>query len=119
MTMAQKKRTKDSRAQLRELAAEGYKRLAFGPVGDAVRLLLAEEGEYLNCDGLDLFCLTEIKRGKGTMEVKLASRLEALDRLAALAREEEGGGDDAFYAALSQGAKGFYHREEAQDGGLS
>ena len=112
--MAQKKRTKDSRAQLRELAAEGYKRLAFGPVGDAVRLLL-----YLNCDGLDLFCLTEIKRGKGTMEVKLASRLEALDRLAALAREEEGGGDDAFYAALSQGAKGFYHREEAQDGGLS
>lgn len=116
--MAQKKRTKDSRAQLRELAAEGYKRLAFGPVGDAVRLLLVEEGEYLNCDGLDLFCLTEIKRGKGTMEVKLASRLEALDRLAALAREE-GGGDDAFYAALAQGAKGFYHREEAQDGGLS
>ena len=111
--MAQKKRTKDSRAQLRELAAEGYKRLAFGPVGDAVRLLLVEEGEYLNCDGLDLFCLTEIKRGKGTMEVKFASRLEALDR------EEEGGGDDAFYAALSQGAKGFYHREEAQDGGLS
>ena len=106
--MAQKKRTKDSRAQLRELAAEGNK-----------RLLLVEEGEYLNCDGLDLFCLTEIKRGKGTMEVKLASRLEALDRLAALAREEEGGGDDAFYAALSQGAKGFYHREEAQDGGLS
>ena len=47
------------------------------------------------------------------------SVMEALDRLAALAREEEGGGDDAFYAALSQGAKGFYHREEAQDGGLS
>ena len=64
--MAQKKRTKDSRAQLRELAAEGYKRLAFGPVGDAVRLLLVEEGEYLNCDGLDLFCLTYIIWGKGS-----------------------------------------------------
>lgn len=117
--MAQRKKAKDPRAQLRELAAEGYRRLAFGPVGDVVRLLLAEEGEYLNCDGLDLYCVTEMKRGKGTMEVKLASRLEALDRLAALAREEGDGGDDAFYTALSQGAKGFYHREEVQDGALS
>jgi len=110
-----RKRKKDPREELREVVAEGYRRLAFGPVGDAVRLMMAEE-EPLDYGELDLFNLAEMKRGKGTMELKFADRLEALDRLARLCREEYGGGgDDAFYQALSQGARGFYRK--AEEGG--
>ena len=109
MTMTRKK--KNPQEELREAVAEGYRRLAFGPVGDAVRLMLTEEGEWIDCGKLDLFNLAEIKRGKGTMELKFVSRLEALDRLAQLCREEPGG-DDAFYQALSQGARGLYREEE-------
>ena len=76
-----------------------------------MRLMLTEEGEWIDCGNLDLFNLAEIKRGKGTMELKFVSRLEALDRLAQLCREEPGG-DDAFYQALSQGARGLYREEE-------
>ena len=47
------------------------------------------------------------------MELKFADRLEALDRLERLCREESGGGEDAFYQALSQGARGFYRKEGA------
>lgn len=86
---------------------EGYRRLAFGPVGDAVKLMMAEEGELLDYGELDLQNVAELKRGKGTVEVKFFSRLEALDRLAQLAREESGG-EDSFYAALSAGAKRYY-----------
>ena len=111
--MAQKKRTKDSRAQLRELAAEGYKRLAFGPVGDAVRLMLAEEGDWVDYPHLDLFNVAELRRGKGTMEMKFVSRLEALDRLAQLAREESGG-LESFCAALGQGARALYQGKEGE-----
>lgn len=114
--MAKKTRGKDLRKELREQVMEGYRRLAFGPVGDAVRLMMAEEGEALDYGELDLFQVAELKRGKGTMEIKFASRMEALDRLAQLAREEESGEGDAFYTALSQGARGFYRRETGAEG---
>lgn len=93
---------------------EGYRRLAFGPVGDAVKLMMAEEGELLDYSELDLQNVAELKRGKGTVEVKFFSRLEALDRLAQLAREESGG-EDSFYAALSAGARRYYAAPEGKD----
>ena len=80
------RKKKNPQKELREAVAEGYRRLAFGPVGDAVRLMLTEEGEWIDCGKLDLFNLAEIKRGKGTMELKFVSRLEALDRLAGARR---------------------------------
>lgn len=91
---------------------EGYRRLAFGPVGDAVKLMMAEEGQWLDYDQLDLQNVAELRRGKGTVEVKFFSRLEALDRLAQLAREESGG-EDSFYAALSAGARRYYGAPES------
>ena len=93
------------RESLRRTVEEGYRRLAFGPVGDAVRLMLAEEGDWVDYPHLDLFNVAELRRGKGTMEMKFGSRLEALDRLAQLAREEESGGLESFCAALGQGAR--------------
>ena len=99
---------------LRQTVAEGYRRLAFGPVGDAVRLMLAEEGDWVDYAGLDLFNVAELRRGKGTIEVKFASRLEALDRLAQLAREEESGGLEQFCAALGQGARALYQQQKEE-----
>ena len=101
---------REKRAALRGQVEEGYRRLAFGPVGDAVRLLLLEEGEALDWGRLDLFNVSEIRRVKGGMEMKFFSRLEALDRLAAMAGEEAGE-EDGFYAALDRSARALYRRE--------
>lgn len=114
---APRRRKGESEQQaLRRAVVEGYQKLAFGPVGDAVRLMLAEEGDWLDYQGLDLFNLAELKRGKGTMEMKFVNRLEALDRLAQLAREEERGGIERFCAALSQGARELYGEQESGAG---
>ena len=105
---------RERREALRREVEEGCRRLAFGPVGDAVRLLLLEEGEALDWSRLDLFNVSEIRRVKGGMEMKFFSRLEALDRLAAMAGEEEGE-EDGLYAALERSARALYHegREES------
>ncbi len=92
--------------QLKAAVRAGYERLAFGPVADAVGLALrGEEAPLPSLEGLDLFCVSEIKRAKGGgFEVKFADRLDALDRLAALARQEEDAGGSSFYEALERGA---------------
>lgn len=101
--------------ELRRTVLEGYRKLALGPVGDAVKLMMAEEGEWLDYAGLDLLNLAEMKRGKGVIELKFFNRLEALDRLAQLAREEQSAGLDRFCDALSQGARELY-RESGEKG---
>lgn len=94
--------------ELRRIVAEGYRKLALGPVGDAVKLLMAGEGDRLDYGELDLMNLAEVRRGKGVIELRFFDRLAALDRLAQLAREEESQGMDRFCAALSQGARELY-----------
>ena len=74
---------------------------------EAVKLMMAEEGQGLDYSQLDLQNVAELKRGKGTVEVRFFSRLEALDRLAQLTREEPEE-EDRFYAALRAGAKRCY-----------
>ena len=60
--------------------------LAFGKANDCVRLAL-EEGAPL--DKLDLGLLSEIKRNdKGTVEIKLIDRLQALEQLERLAEAD-------------------------------
>ena len=103
--------------ELRRTVVDGYRKLALGPVGDAVRLMMAEDGDWLDYQKLDLMNLAEVKRGKGVIELKFFDRLAALDRLAQLAKEDEGQGLDRFCAALSQGAKELYQKEGGEDGG--
>jgi len=62
--------------------------LAFGRANDCVRLVL-EEAPPL--DKLDLSLLSEVKRNeKGTVEIRLINRLQALEQLALMAGEEDG-----------------------------
>ena len=74
--------------------------LAFGKANDCVRLVL-EEGVVP--DGLDLSLLSEMKRNeKGTVEVRLLDRLQALEQLARMVGEDSGD-VEAFFQALQGG----------------
>ncbi len=87
-----------------ELVA-GYRRLAFGSVADAVRLLQQTDADAPpDPDTLDLFMVSEIKRPKGGgLEIKFFDRQKALDRLSEL---QETTADAAlpFYEALERSA---------------
>lgn len=67
---------------LEQLAAAGYRRLAFGNIADAVSLLYMEHPAREELQGMDLFMVSEIKRPKdGSMEIKFFDRLKALEKL--------------------------------------
>lgn len=90
---------------LEEVAA-GYKRLAFGSVADALKLLLAETvptDEEL--ERLDFFNVSDIKRPKGGgLEIKFFDRLKALERLAEIGEITSAGTAATFIDALERGA---------------
>ena len=77
--------------------------LAFGRANDCVRLVL-EEGP--DVDALDLSLLSEVKRNdKGTVEIRLIDRLQALEALSGMVGSEEGE-MKAFLQALRGGEDG-------------
>lgn len=88
-----------------EEVTAGLRRIAFGSVADAVRLLFLQEDPELTClDEMDLFCVSEIKRPKGGgMEIKFCDRLKALERLAELCGSEDS--PLPFYQALEKSAQ--------------
>jgi len=60
--------------------------LAFGKANDCVRLALEDDPQL---GSLDLSLLSEVKRNdKGTVEIKLIDRLQALEQLAQVAGED-------------------------------
>ena len=76
--------------------------LAFGKANDCVRLVLEDEPTV---DKLDLSLLSEVKRNdKGTVEIKLIDRLQALEQLATVADGEQTDMDD-FLKALQGGGE--------------
>ena len=77
--------------------------LAFGRANDCVKLVLEDSPEV---DALDLSLLSEVKRNdKGTVEVRLIDRLQALEALSGLVGSEEGK-MKAFLQALRGGEDG-------------
>ena len=76
--------------------------MAFGKPNDCVKLALCED---VDIEKLDLSMLTEIKRSeKGTVEIKLIDRLQALEQLATVADGEQTDMDD-FLKALQGGGE--------------
>ena len=76
--------------------------LGFGKANDCVRLALEDAPDL---EKLDLSLLSEVKRNdKGTVEIKLIDRLQALEQLAEVAGED-GGDLESFLQAL-QGGEG-------------
>ena len=77
--------------------------LAFGRANDCVKLVLEDSPEV---DALDLSLLSEVKRNdKGTVEIRLIDRLQALEALSGLVGSEEGE-MKAFLQALRGGEDG-------------
>ena len=75
--------------------------MAFGSANDCVRLAL-EESPCL--EQLDLSLLSAVKRSdKGTVEIRLVDRLQALEQLSAMAEEDRTALDD-FLQSLQGGA---------------
>jgi len=85
---------------------EGYRRLAFGSIADALRLLTAESPPMPEeLERMDFFNVSDIKCPKnGGLEIKFFDRLKALDKLAELGTAGEDTGLQAFYQALDKGA---------------
>ena len=86
-----------------ETAKEGFHRLAFGGIHDAVRLLFCEEVNPRTLKNMDLFAVSEIRRPKnGGMEIRFFDRIEALRLLSEL--EASGSGAQALLSAIESGA---------------
>ena len=80
-------------------------RLAEGRVNDAVKLAFLDGEQMAEIDGLDLSALTEFKRnGNGTVEIRLADRLAALERLLTLLKAGAHDPAQQFFQALESGA---------------
>lgn len=87
------------------LAKQGYQRLAFGSIADAVKLLYMESPDPHTLEQMDFFCISEIRRPKdGAMEIKFFDRLRALERLE-LSESTGCGKASPFYEALEEGAR--------------
>ncbi len=88
------------------LVEKGLRRLAFGSVTDALRLMLCEDTlSAEEIEKLDLFNVSDIKRPKGGgLEIKFFDRLKALERLEKLGAGEENT-QSSFVQALAEGAK--------------
>lgn len=63
------------------LVSAGLTRLAFGDANDAARLLTCETLTDEQIAGLDLFHVTAMKRDRNGVEIKLADRLSAMEKL--------------------------------------
>lgn len=94
-------------------AEEGYRRLAFGPVTDAVRLMFPPEGTTPDPEALDLYNVSKISQAKGGLEITFFDRLEALDRLAA--RQQETARQKDAFGFLEAVAAGAAAAEEEDD----
>lgn len=88
------------------LIPTGLRRLAFGSITDAVKLILSAGADSSpDIDELDLFNVSEIKYtcGKG-MEIKFFDRLKALEKLNELAENSIQSSALSFYEALERSA---------------
>ncbi len=86
-------------------AEDGFRRLAFGSVADAMRLLSGEEFTPRKLKNLDLMNVESIKRSdKGSVEIKFFDRNKALQMLMAFGTDEERERIERLYRAIEGGA---------------
>lgn len=84
-------------------ASDGLRRIAFGSVVDAVKLIFSDDGYTADIEGLDLFMVSEIKRSKtGGIEIKFFDRIKALEMLLTAAPAADGSAP--FIDAIMKGA---------------
>lgn len=88
-------------------AVEGLRRIAFGRNNDAVALAFAEEVTPQQIEAADLYGVSEIKCGKGVVEIKFFDRCKALDMLRTAEDElSRSGAAENFLSAVFDNAAG-------------
>lgn len=97
----------EQKLQTSQEIRDGYRRLAFGPVTDAIRLLFLEEAPSPGqLEEMDLFPIAEIKRPRaGGIEIKFFDRLKALEKLTQMEAQTAQDGALPFYEALEKSAQ--------------
>ncbi len=111
---ARKKRKKPD-----ETAEEGIRRLAFGDIRDAVRLLYTTPDDIEILDSLDLYTVSELKRGKdGQLEMKFYDRLKALQYLMEAENGREHEESRPLYEALKESALLLSEKYRGKDGNV-
>lgn len=96
-------------------AADGLRRIAFGNVTDAVKLVLSG-GENFDAETADLFNISELKLSKsGGIEVKFYDRIKALEALAELNDCNDNGGSAPFIDAIMKGASALSVNADGDD----
>ncbi|MBO5912779.1 MAG: terminase small subunit [Clostridia bacterium] len=83
-------------------AVDGLKRIAFGSVADAVRLIL--EPEAVDTEKLDLFMVSELKCTDKCIEIKFFDRIKALTALLDVSSMSEDNTTSQFVDAIFKGA---------------
>ena len=93
-------------------AEAGFRRLAFGSVADAVKLIFSENMTDEQIESLDLFNVSDIKKPKGGgIEIKFFDRLKALEMLEALSSNNPDGALP-FYKALERSVTDYKEDDE-------
>lgn len=89
-----------------QLVMEGLRKLAFGDVNDAVKLVFAEEVPPPDVLAkMNLFNVSAITRDKGGVEVRFFDRQKALERMYDYAHNgQNGAAAESLLAALTKGA---------------
>lgn len=99
------KRRKTVSLKTNEVIA-GLKRIAFGSVADAVKLILDDEKAKSDPDNLDLFLISEIKMpSKGGLEIKFFDRIKAMEKLLEISSSAENERDNSFLDAILKGSE--------------
>lgn len=93
-------------------AFNGYEKLAFGDISDAIKLVYSNDLSIKEISKMDLFNISEIKKPKdGSMEIKFFDRIKALEKLQQLNLNEEKS-EMSLYAALDRGAKAILKNQQ-------
>ena len=94
--------------KLNKDVTQGYMRLAYGCVSDAVSLLFLSEEDITEekIAKLDLFNVSEIKKQKGGgIEIKFFDRLKALEKLSELCEKDVQSHGSSLYYAIEKSAE--------------
>ena len=90
--------TKKAQRKKTDCIVSGYRKLAFGKVNDAVRLMFPEGLTQDEIKKLDLASVAELKQTKDGLEIKFYDRMKALECLKTL--EENADEKSPLYRAL-------------------
>lgn len=98
---------------IRQTAVKGLMRVAFGSIGDVIRLIKSDDSVASHeLEQLDLFNVSEIKQVKGGgWEIKLFDRIKALEQLCRLCESLPQEKSCSFYDAIEKGAAALQNRQ--------